>query len=202
VPAGRYVVMDGDGVAVGSEEFRCAPGPAGWRWYSEIETGDPEPHREVVDLAVDATWRPVRLRIDTGGHRLELTAAPDALRGSRDGVPLDVSWDPERHLDYLSPVFNAVTAMRLGSTTEIDVCYVEAITLEPRNERQRYELLGDGEVATPVGRFDARRWRYTSLSSGWTRELWIAGDVVVRYDGLFELERYDPGASGPRPSPD
>jgi len=43
------------------------------------------------------------------------------------------------------------------------------------------------------------RWRYTALSSGWSRDLWIAGDVVVRHDGLYELESYEPGASGPLP---
>ncbi len=56
------------------------------------------------------------------------------------------------------------------------------------------------EIATPVGTFSATRWRYTALSSGWTRDLWVAGDVVVAYDGLFALEWYEAGASGPRPS--
>jgi hypothetical protein len=69
----------------------------------------------------------------------------------------------------------------------------------PTEERQRYELLGHEEVTTPVGRFAARRWRSTALYTGWSRELWVAGDVVVRYEGLFELEEYEAGASGPRP---
>jgi len=64
-------------------------------------------------------------------------------------------------------------------------------------ERQRYELLGEEEVATPAGRFAARRWRYTALATGWTRDLWVAGDVVVAYQGLYALELYEPGASGP-----
>ena len=46
--------------------------------------------------------------------------------------------------------------------------------------------------------FAATRWTYTSLDSGWTSDLWVAGDVVVRYDRIFELTWYDPGASGPR----
>ncbi len=64
-------------------------------------------------------------------------------------------------------------------------------------ERQRYELVGDEEVATPVGRFAARRWRSTALSTGNTADLWIAGDVVVRHEGAYELEWYEPGATGP-----
>jgi hypothetical protein len=79
------------------------------------------------------------------------------------------------------------------------VIYLEPVTCEPREERQRYELLGEDDVDTPVGTFRARRWRYTSLSSGWTNELWIAGDVVVRFEDLYELESYDAGATGARP---
>jgi hypothetical protein len=198
MPAGRYTVMDGEGKAVGTEEFRCAPGPAGWRYFSEVETGEPNPHREIVDLAVDATWRPVRTRIDTGDHNILLESArSDRLAGYRDGSPVETPWGPDLHLDYLSPAYNAVTARRLTGDAEIEVVYLEAFTCEPRMERQRYELVNDEEVDTPVGRFTARRWRYTAISSGWSRDLWVAGDVVVAYEGLFELEWYDPGATGP-----
>ena len=51
-------------------------------------------------------------------------------------------------------------------------------------------------MTTPVGTFEATRWTFTSLDSGWTSDLWIAGDTVVRYDRLFTLEEYEPGASG------
>lgn len=190
--------MDGDGKAVGTEDFRCAPGPAGWRYFAEISTSVPSPHSEIVDVAVDAGWRPVRTRIETGAHELLLTAEGDALRGWLDGGAVTAPWGPEWHLDYLSPCYNAVTANRLDATTDIDVVFLEPVTCAPREERQRYELLGEDEVRTPVGRFAATRWRYTALSTGWTRELWVAADVVVRYDGLFELEAYEPGASGPR----
>jgi len=77
--------------------------------------------------------------------------------------------------------------------------YLEPVTCLPRRDRQRYELLGEEEIATPVGRFSARRWRYTALRTGWTRSLWVAGDLVVSYEGLFELAAYEPGQSGPFP---
>jgi hypothetical protein len=197
MPAGRYTVMNGDGIPVGTEDFRCAPGPMGWRYFSEIQTSDPSPHREVVDLAVEADWRPARTRIATGEHELLLMTEGDRLRGFRDGAELELAWGSELHLDYLSPAYNAVTAMRLDTSTEIDVVYLEPVTLEARHERQRYELEGIEEVGTPVGRFTATRWRFTALSSGWSRDLWVAGDVVVSFDGLFELVAYEPGASGP-----
>ncbi len=51
---------------MGTEDFRCAPGPMGWRYVSEIERDEPAPHRETVDVVVDASWRIVRTRIETG----------------------------------------------------------------------------------------------------------------------------------------
>jgi hypothetical protein len=199
MPVGRYVVMD-DGRPVGTEEFRCAPGPAGWRYFSRIETIVPEPHHEVVDLVVDGSWRPVRLRIDAERHRLDLVADGDRLTGRRDDHPIDVAFGPAMELDYLSPCFNVVTATRLGRAAEIEVLYLEPFTCEPVQERQRYEPEEEGEVDTPVGRFAARRWRYTSLRSGWSAPFWLAGDVVVAYEGLFALEEYEPGPRGPFPA--
>ncbi len=197
MPSGRYTVMDGDGNPVGAEDFRCAPGPMGWRYFSDIDTRVPEPHHEIVDLAVDAAWRPVRTRIETGSHDILLTVEDGDLAGFRDRRPIAIPWGPEVELDYLSPAFNAVTANRLQGTTEIEVIFLEPVTCEPRWDRQRYELRGEEEVETPVGRFAARRWRYTALSTGWSRDLWVAGDVVVAYEGLFALEWYEPGAGGP-----
>jgi hypothetical protein len=190
--------MDGAGAVVGTEEFRAARAPAGWRYVSEIRTSDPEPHRETVDLVVDDAWRPRRLRIDTGTHELLVSAADGTLAGTRDGAPVEIPWDGE-DVDYLSPCFNGVTAERLASTAEIEVLYLEPFTLETRVERQRYELLGDEQVTTPVGRFTARAWRYTALPSGWSRLLWVADGIVVAYEDLFELVAYEPGASGPFP---
>jgi hypothetical protein len=199
VAAGRYAVLAEDGTKEGAEEFRCAPGPMGWRYFSDIETTEPVLHHEIVDVVVDAGWRPVRLRVDTGPHRLLLEAAGDRLAGERDGVPIETPWHREMHLDYLSPAFNAVTCRRLGATTEIEVVFVEPYTLEPVVEHQRYDLVGDEEVDTPAGAFAATRWHYTSLRSGWDADLWVAADVVVAYERLFRLEWYEAGASGPRP---
>jgi len=180
MPTGRYTIIGDDGDPVGTESFRCAPGPAGWRYVSEIDTTEHGPHRETVDIAVDADWRIVRLRIETGEHRLLLEPTQDA------------------HIDYLTPATNLITTKRLRGTSELDVVFIEPLTLERITERQRYELRGDELVDTPVGRFAATRWTYTSLGSGWTSDLWVAGDVVVRYERIFELTTYDPGASGPR----
>jgi hypothetical protein len=153
-----------------------------------------------VDVAVDAAWRIVRLRVVTTHHQLQLEPREGVLAGSRDGEPLEVAWGPDDHVDYLTPATNLITCRRLGSTAEIDVLWVDPFTLVPTRERQRYERLGPNVVETPVGRFSAERWRYTSLGSGWASELWVAGDLVVRFDRIFRLEEYDPGATGQRPT--
>jgi hypothetical protein len=198
MPAGRYAVLGDDGARVGTEEFRCASGPMGWRYFSDIQTSDPIPHAETFDLVVDTAWRPVRIRISTGDHHVMLEPHGGSLKGGRDGITFELPWEPDRHLDYLTPATNLITTRRLTDTAEIDVVFLAPVSLEPTLVRQRYELRGYEETDTPVGRFAATRWKYTSLDSGWTSDLWVAGDVVVRYDRLFELEWYDPGASGPR----
>src|SRR5437762_9581238 len=194
---GRYAMLDDDGGRRGSEEFRCAPGPMGWRYFSNIRLEDEAPHEEIVDLAVDASWRPVRTRIETGSHSILLSAEGDRLAGFRDRAAISIPWSSETELDYASPAFNVVTANRLRRSEEFDVVFLEPVTCEPVLERQRYELIGEEHVETAVGRFAATRWRFTALGSGFTAGMWIAGDVLVRYEGLYELEWYEPGATGP-----
>jgi hypothetical protein len=55
---------------------------------------------------------------------------------------------PDVHLDYFTPATNAITARRLTGTTEIDVVYLKPVTLDPTRVRQRYELIGDEQIAT------------------------------------------------------
>ena len=169
----------------------------GWRSFSEIDTAVPAPHHEIVDVAVDNDWRIARVRIDTGEHDILLEPQGDVLTGFRDRRPIEIPWGPDLHLDYFTPTTNAITTKRLVTgSTEIDVVYLEPVTLEPSRVRQRYEHLGDEQVETPAGRFAATRWRFTDIGTGWTSDLWVAGDVVVRYDRLFTLETYEAGASG------
>ena len=199
MPQGRYTVLGEDGKPVGTESFRCAPGPMGWRYFSDIDTTDPSPHREVVDVAVDADRRIARVRIDTGEHDLLLEPRGDTLAGFRDHVAIEIPYGPDVHLDYFTPATNLITTKRLPATTEIDVVYLEPFTLEWSRVRQRYEPKGPEEVETPSGRFAADRWTFTALDSGWSADLWVAGDTVVAYDRLFELSWYEAGASGARP---
>jgi hypothetical protein len=199
VPTGTYKLVDRDGWRFGTESFRCAPGPAGWRYVSDIQTDVPKPHHETIDLAADEAWRPVRVRIETGEHELLLRREGHRLIGHRDTDEVELEFPNDRELDYLSPAFNAVTAMRWGRTIEFDVWFFDPGTIEPRPTRQRYEHRGEEVVVTAAGRFPAIRWGYEALDTGYASEFWTAGDVVVKYTGYLELETYEPGANGARP---
>jgi hypothetical protein len=190
--------MDGAGNAVGTEEFRAAAGPAGWRYFSNLDTRQTEPHREVIDLVIDGVFRPF-VYVSIPARLRSCCRLGRKPSGTLDGDPVKIEWGPDLYLDYLSPAFSAATVNRLGGIVDIEVVYLEPVTCLPRRDRQRYELLGEEEIATPVGRFSARRWHYTALRTGWTRSLWVAGDLVVLYEGLFELAAYEPGQSGPFP---
>lgn len=201
MPAGTYRILDDARRTLGTEEFRTAPGIAGSRWFSTLRISEPSPHEEVVDLSVDADWRPVRLRIGTGEHHLVLERAGTGFSGARDEAELEMGSVTD--FAYRSPAFNAATANRLmaegRSRADLEVTRVEPFTLELGTSNQRYERLGDGEVGTRVGRFSGSRWRYTILDSGRTGDVWLAGAVVVSYPGVFELTHYDPIGVGPFP---
>ena len=116
MPFGRYTVIGEDGNPVGTEEFRSAPGPLGWRYFSQVETTEPSPHSETIDFAVDADWRIARVRIATEEHEILLQASSDgaALAGYRDNQPIEIADGRNLHLDYLTPATIITTT---GSVT-------------------------------------------------------------------------------------
>ncbi|MGZ4143671.1 MAG: hypothetical protein ACXVPP_00750 [Actinomycetota bacterium] len=192
MPSGLYRLFDADGVPRGTEQFRCAPGPAGWRYFSTVQ----DVHGTTnVDLSVDAAWRPVRVRIQTHEHHLILTARGGLL----DDEKLPVDLDPAvATVDFPSPCFPLASARRLDGTAEIEALTIDPDSLMPHVERHRFEAGAKETVSTPVGRFAARAWRHIAPRPRFSRALWIAGDVVVASSGL-ELAAYDRGGAGPTP---
>ena len=193
MPSGLYRLFDDGGTLIGTEQFRAAPGPMGWRYFSTVQ-------RDIgttnVDLSVDSLWRPVRVRIQTPSHHLLMSARGPSIL---DDEQLDLPFDLETTTaDYPSPCFPLATARRLADSGEIDVVVIDAETLLVSKESHRYEMGDEEEITTPVGRFIARAWRHVAPRRHFSRALWIAGDVVVAGDRL-ELSAYDPGGQGHRP---
>ena len=188
MPSGLYRLYDDDGGLIGTEQFRAAPGPMGWRYFS---TQQHEIGTTNVDLSVDSQWRPVRVRIQTPSHHLLLSARGSIL----DDEQLDISLDAA--VDFPSPCFPLAAARQLGGPGEVTVLAIDPETLRVSEGSHRYEAGDDEEIGTPVGRFSARAWRHITPPH-LARALWITGDVVVAGDGL-ELSAYDPGGQGPQP---
>jgi len=65
--------------------------------------------------------------------------------------------------------------------------YLEPVTLEPSVLRQRYELVGDERVETPVGAFDSTRWRFTALGSYNLPKVGVQVSGTMRSDSGGEL---------------
>src|SRR6266568_5645484 len=123
MPSGLYRRARDDG----TEQFRCAPGPMGWRYFSTVQD---ERGTTNVDLSVDASWRPVRVRIQTPEHHLLVTSRGGMLTGMLDEEPLDIPFDPSRTaVEYPSPCFHLVTARWLNATAEVDALAFDADSL-------------------------------------------------------------------------
>jgi hypothetical protein len=191
MPSGLYRRSDERG-DVASEQFRCAPGPMGWRYFSTVQDDRGTTN---VDLSVDSQWRPVRIRIQTPTHHLLLSARGSML----DDAQIDVLLDGVA-VDFPSPCFPLTTARRLSGSGETEVLAIDGETLQVSRQTHRYEAGDEEDVSTPVGRFRARAWRHVAPRPHFSRGLWIAGDVVVSGDGI-ELSAYDPGGHGPQQLP-
>ena len=77
MPFGRYTVFRDGGEPVGTEEFRAAPGPMGWRYFSEVETKEPRTTRR----------RSTSRCTPIGGSRSCGSAAPTSSCCRRAPVP-------------------------------------------------------------------------------------------------------------------
>ena len=189
MPAGPLRRLGEEGEPVGTEDFRCAPGPMGWRYFSEIETTEPAPHHETIDIAVDAAWRPVRVRIDTGAHR-----------------PADCERRGHRRASLGLPITPAAT----------NLITTKRLTARPRStwsSRARYagSRRRDASAlrAARRGRSSTRRSAGSMPLAGRTRRSTVAGRPTSgsratsssATTGSSSWSGYEPGASGPRTLP-
>ena len=179
-----WVPADG----AGSEHLRLIDDPAGVSVESVVVgTDDGEPFRLRYELELDRRYRVRRLRLGTlGPESNSSTLRADSEGGWTDGrgealpeldgcIDVDVS---------ATPFTNTLPIRRLdlerGESAELSVVYVEAPELTVETATQRYTCLD------PVDE-DGGRYRYESVSSGFTTELSVDSDgLVIDYPGLFD----------------
>jgi len=179
VPAGSYRLLRRNGI----ETFRCAPGPAGWRYFA---TASFELGSERIDVTVDAAWDPVRVMIETAAHQLVISRRGAVL----DGAPVEA--DLAAQIEHPSPAFSIVLANRLTEPGAHDTLVIDPATLAISRESRLIESIGDEVVATPCGKFAAR----TFARDG--NRFSIARDICVAAPGV-ELATYEALSNGPHP---
>lgn len=180
MPSGSYLLSGREGVWA-REDFRCGPGPAGWRYVGERT--DPATGAALgrVDLTLDAAGRAVRLLVTGGGWELRGGAAgPDVLwrRGEDERT--------ERAAGFTgtSPAY-AVACVRLlalavGDRRRVRLVAVTEPALATRVVDEGWTLTGvDSHDGLEVARHEV-----ADLTTGERRVVHLAGDVVVAADGV------------------
>ena len=180
MPSGRYLLSGHDGPwAV--EEFRCGPGPAGWRYVGERTdpaTGAPLGR---VDLTLDAAGRAVRLHVAGAGWE---------LRGGAAGA--DVLWRrgederTERAAGFTgtSPAYAVATSRLLSLAVEDRRRVRLVVVTEPALATR---VVDEGWALTGVEDHDGlqvARYEVADLTTGERRVVHLTGDVVVAADGV------------------
>jgi len=192
VPRGTYHHLDPGGDLAGVEVFSCAPGPAGWRYVSQVYSPAQEPVGR-VDVTVDDAWRQVRVQVTHGDWTLRggVVGSDAVWIREPDGVEQSA---PAVGFTGRSPAFAVATARLL----RLDLL-----------DRRRLRLVGVTEpacVALPVdegwalvdvtahdsdsGPLRVERYEVADLATAERRVVHLAGDVVLDAPGveLADLE--------------
>lgn len=192
MPTGTYAHLDPyDGAISALERFSCAPGPAGWRYVSELLAPDGRTPRGSIDLTVDSRWRQIRLEMRAGGW---------TLRGGVTGR--DVLWVRSGQGGQQATEHSARASGFTGRSPGFLVALVRLADLDP-GERVRLavvELTEPALVPMPVERglafagttahetetepLRVERYEVADLATGEQRSVHLAGDVVLDAPGL------------------
>jgi hypothetical protein len=211
VPSGSYLHLDPmDGSPVAQEEFSCAAGPAGWRYVAAIrEPAGRETGR--IDLTLNGGGRQVRLVLVAGGwelrggvagretlwirgpvHPARPSAGPRSAAATEDPGTADADVgersEPAAGFTGRSPAFliAAVRLLRLsaGARARLRLVEVTEPVLGTRVAEQGWTLGAITAYPTETGSLSLARYQLTDLGSGESREVHLAGDVVVAAAGL------------------
>jgi hypothetical protein len=199
VPSGTYLHLDPvDGSPAALEDFSCAAGPSGWRYVATVR--DPD-GRETgrIDLTVDGGGRQVRVILLAGGWELRGgVAGRETLwvrRPADSGGGSELS-EPAAGFSGRSPGFLVAAArlLRLSAGARARLRLVEVVdpVLATGLVEQGWTLAGVTEYPAEDGTLPVARYQVTDLASGETREVYVAGDVVVAAPGLELRELQSP----------
>ncbi|MGH3328649.1 MAG: hypothetical protein ACRDPT_12780 [Streptomycetales bacterium] len=191
MPKGLYSHHGGDGEVVAYERFSCAPGPEGWRYAAEVRDASDSARIGSVDVTVDRRWRPVRVEVGGGGWVVRGGLAGAALMWVRTGPSGAGAHEGSARaagFSGRSPAFSVVTARLLGLSVG-DVADVRLVTLTepvlaPRTADERWRLVEVTPHETATRPLPVEHLEAIDLETGETRQVHLAGDVVLAAPGV------------------
>lgn len=180
MPTGSYLHSDGS-----TEEFQCAPGPAGWRYVGEFTDGGR------LDLTVDSRWHQIRVELTGGGWLLRggvngaetvwLRAAARDLRAATEHSARAAGFAAR------SPGLLVATARSLhladGGTARVRLVSVSEPALATVLIDQEWTLTSTDEHPTDAGPLPVEHYRIADLATGSTELLHLSGDVALSGPG-------------------
>ncbi|MEV5985656.1 hypothetical protein AB0L85_11605 [Streptomyces sp. NPDC052051] len=197
MPRGRYSLHDPhDHTLLADEHFQCAPGPAGWRYVSQLTTptGD---HAGSVDLALDELGRPLRLELHAAGWQVRGAALDGVtwVRSDSTGIQATEGTVRAHAFTGTSPAFLVATARLLrltpsSSPTRVRLVSFTEPVLAPRTVDQSWALIQREAHATDNAPLIVDEYQVTALDTGERYTVHIAGDVVLAAPGV-ELEQLE-----------
>jgi hypothetical protein len=209
VATGEYLLSDPhDGTPLAVERFRCAPGPAGWRYVATQHipgtahlpgTGN-ESVIGRIDLTVDARWRQLRVEVAAGGWLVRGGLSGTGLQWVRRAE--DGTGDAEEYTEAATGFTAAspgllVCAARMAAEAPSGQLDVRLVALTPpglaaTTVRQRWRLDGrtphqDSGIEVLVDDFTV-----LDLDLGTGGPVHLAGDVVLAAPGVDLADLAEP----------
>jgi hypothetical protein len=211
VPRGTYHHLDPGGILAGVEVFSCAPGPAGWRYVSQVYDADSVPLGR-VDVTVDERWRQVRVQVSAGGWTLRGgVVGPDAVwvrdpaevgatvatgAGGAGGGGAAEQVARAAGFTGRSPAFTVVTARLLGlgllDRRRVRLVGVTEPACVALPVDEGWALVDVTEHDTETGPLRIERYEVADLATAERRVVHLAGDVVVEAPGLDLVDLESP----------
>ncbi|MBI4789550.1 MAG: putative glycolipid-binding domain-containing protein [Chloroflexi bacterium] len=194
VAEGAYITTRGE-ETVRRETWQLARMARGLIFTARAEQIQPQPATWNFDYTLTQNWDPAEFSIhrEAEGQTLASEQRVQGARYSaritpRGGEPKEYTLEisAKHQLDFPSPLFTAVTLIRLnlqvGQTREVDAVRVVLPAFEPQIVAQKYTCAGEEPLQVPAGRFTA--WRYVTSTAGDPAEAQLWADrhgIVLQY---------------------
>ena len=185
MPTGTYEHTGASGVLRLLERFRCAAGGAGWRYTSQLSTGDGRDAGS-VDVTLDVHGRQLRVAIVCGGWTVRGGVSGAELRWVRDPAEhggAETQEHRERAAGFtgISPALLIATAALVPRTGEPFRVRLVALSdvLGARRLDQQWRLTGIESHRVDGAALHVSAYERTDLDTAESQPVHIAGDVLI-----------------------